>query len=376
ELIDDRGAIRSVAVAHADPAKVELARELHRRWPADPKGVTGTAQVLRTGQAELYESIDRDLLSHATRDPEHLRIALELQLHSGLVVPIIARGKTIGAMTLAWAESRGRYTRDDVPLMEELCRRAGMAIDNSRLYLEAQNAVRLRDEFLSIASHELRTPLTSLQLQVSGVQRSVGKAASIDVQKLSQRVAVIDQQVGRLTSLVNGLLDVSRASAGRLRLDISDVDLASVVEDAAGRLRSDVEAAGCALTIDVDGSIVGRWDRLRLDQIVTNFLTNAMKYGAGTPIEISGTTKAGRALLSVRDHGIGIPVADQQRIFERFGRAVSAENYGGLGLGLWIAKECVEAMGGTVRVDSELGRGALFTIELPLVRAEEQPSVH
>jgi PAS domain S-box-containing protein len=377
ELLADDGTIQVVAMAHVDPAKVEVARQLQRRWPTDRDAATGTPKVLRTGQSELYGVISDELLVAGTRDAEQLRLARELRLRSALVVPINARGKTIGALTLVWAETERNYVREDLPRVEELARRAGIAIENARLYLQAQNAVQLRDEFLSIASHELRTPLTTMQLQLSGLQRGLRKPEPPPRDKVGERVDVIDQQLQRLTGLVNGLLDVSRATAGRVRLELEDVDLGAVIDEAVGRLKTNLDDAGCTVSIEVEAAIVGRWDRMRVDQVVTNFVTNAMKYGAGKPIEIRAwRTPHATALLSVRDHGIGVSPSEQKRIFERFGRAVPAENYGGLGLGLWIAKECVAAMGGRITVESELGRGALFTTELPLARTEDQPSVH
>jgi PAS domain S-box-containing protein len=286
ELVADDGSIEVVAMNHSDPSKLELARDLQRRWPTDRDAPTGTPKVLRTGQSELYGEISDEMLVAGTRDPEHLRLARELRLRSAVTVPIIARDKTIGALSLVWAETPRSYTTADLPLFEELGRRAGIAIENARLYLQTQNAVRLRDEFLSIASHELRTPLTSMQLQLGGMQRALRKPETLKVDKLAQRVDIIDRQLQRLTSLVSGLLDVTRAAAGRLRLDLADVELGAVIRDVVARLGSDLENAGCRLTLEVEEGIVGRWDAMRLDQVVTNFLTNAMKYGAGKPITV------------------------------------------------------------------------------------------
>ncbi|HZS39316.1 MAG TPA: PAS domain S-box protein [Polyangia bacterium] len=361
----DGARLQTVAVQHRDPGKLALAAELRRRWPADPNALNGAPNVIRTGKPELYEQIPDELLVAGTHDPEQLEMARSLGLRSALVVPLIARGKALGALSLIWAESDRRYGPADVPLMEEIGRRAGVAVDNARLYEQAQDAVRLRDEFLSIASHELKTPLTSMQLQVSGVQRSLQRADPINVEKLSSRIDVIHQQIRRLSKLIDGLLDVSRAAAGRLQLEITAVDLSEVAREAVDRMRDDLASARCEVHLSLGGAIVGAWDRLRVDQIVTNFLTNAMKYGAGKPIEVSTAAHDGLATLTVRDHGIGIAAEDQQRIFERFGRAVSAEHYGGLGLGLWIVKELADAMGGRVTVESAKGQGARFTLELP-----------
>ena len=377
QLLDERGQVQLVTVRHVDPEKMDLARELQRRWPVDPKSDVGVPKVLRTGQAELYEAVTDDVLAAASVDEEQLRIARELRLRSGLLVPIVGRHETIGVLGLVAAESNRRYRPDDVALFEELGRRAGTAIENARLYRQTENAVRLRDDFLSIASHELKTPLTSMQLQVSGIRRSVSRPDSLNIEKLARRVDVIDQQLDRLTALIGGLLDVSRTTAGRLQLEIGDVDLRSTVHDAIARLRTELENAGCAISVDVDEGIVGRWDKMRLDQVITNFVTNAIKYGAGKPIDVRGRrSQRGTAILTVADRGIGIASDDQSRIFDRFERAVSVQNYGGLGLGLWIIKEFVSAMGGAVSVESRPGEGATFTAELPLRRVEDRPSLH
>ena len=358
--------IVQVAVAHVDPAKVELARQWNKRWEAKLSDPTGTANVLRTGRPELYEEISDELLEMAAKDAEHLAMARALKLRSAMSVPLSARGRTLGALSLIWSEeSNRRYTVADLPLMEELGRRAGIAVDNARLYDEAQRAIELRDEFLSIASHELRTPLTSMQLMVSGMQRTI-KRPDMTLDKVSDKLVSLDRHVGRLTDLVNALLDVSRASAGRLQLELDDVDLVAVVRDVTARFQPDLANAGCFLSMQLPDELVGRWDPMRLDQVVTNFLSNAIKYGAGKPIEVGVRQESDRAILTVRDHGIGIAEADQRRIFERYGRAVSAEHYGGLGLGLWIVRVYVDAMGGSIHVASEPGRGSLFTVELPL----------
>jgi signal transduction histidine kinase len=301
-----------------------------------------------------------------TQDAEHLRIARELHLRSELVVPLIARGKTLGALTLVWAESDRRYSHDDVPHMEELGLRAGIAVDTARLYHETQESVRLRDEFLSIASHELKTPLTSLELQVSSIQRSLTQPKHVTLEKLASKMDAIDGHVSRMNKLINDLLDVSRATTGRIQLHLENVDLAQVVGEVATRLKDDLAAAQCGLSLNLEQGIVGHWDRLRLDQIVANFIANAIKYGAGKPIEITATARDDGAVLTVRDYGIGIAAKDHARIFERFGRAIPTDQYGGFGLGLWIVRIFAEAMGGTVKVESEPGAGSTFIVELPL----------
>jgi signal transduction histidine kinase len=262
-------------------------------------------------------------------------------------------------------------------MMRELGRRAGLAVENARLYNEARAAVKLRDDFLSIASHELKTPLTSLRLKVDGILRIAAKPekAPADLAKLTARVQGVDKQVGRLTELVDALLDVSRAAAGQLQLRLEDVDLVVSARSIAERFKDDLASAGCSLSVVVTGqlgrpegttaAIHGRWDRLRLDEVITNFLSNAIKYGAGKPIQIRISATETVATIEIEDHGIGISADDQQRLFERFARVVSPEHYGGFGLGLWIVKLLVEAMGGKVSVRSTVGAGSVFSAELP-----------
>ena len=366
DIVGRDGKIAQLAVAHVDPNKVALAREYNRRWPPDHSAATGVGSVVRTGKSELYADIPDEMLVAATRDAEHLRVARELGLRSALVVPLSARGRTLGALTLVWAESGRRYDQADVALMEELGRRAGAAVDNAILYDEAQRAVQLRDDFISIASHELKTPLTTLQLQVGAIQRGFERDATPPPEKLVAKIGLVDRQVDRLGTLVNALLDVSRATAGRLQLTLEPVDVAQLIRDVVGRLQPDLTSARCPVTLELEPDVVGQLDRLRVDQIVTNFIANAIKYGAGRPIEIAAARRGGDVVISVTDHGIGLDEGDHARVFDRFARAVSAESFAGLGLGLWIVRVYVEAMGGTVRVQSQLGEGATFSAALPL----------
>jgi PAS domain S-box-containing protein len=229
--------------------------------------------------------------------------------------------------------------------------------------VQAQEALRLRDEFLSIASHELKTPLTSLQMQLAGIERI---AATLGDDRLRRRADGTLRAVERLHRLVLQLLDLSRISAGRLQLETEAVDLGALLRNVVAQFREEAARAGCDLRLRVDETVAGVWDPLRLEQIIANLVSNALKYGAGKPIEISATASSvGGATISVRDHGIGIQVDHQERIFERFERAVSERNYGGFGLGLWIARRIVEAHGGTIRVWSQPGAGSTFTVELP-----------
>ncbi len=237
----------------------------------------------------------------------------------------------------------------------------------------AEEAVRMRDEFLSIASHELKTPLTSVQLRLSGIQRLVKKGLpdADGFRKLVERVDAIEGQLDCLAQLVESLLDVSRVVSGQLRLELGPVDAARLVRDVVKRFEYDLAERG-QVRLELQEELIGQWDGKRMEQVVTNILSNAIKYGAGKPIEVRLQRRDGDAVLEVRDHGIGIAAEDQERIFERFARAVPITHYGGLGLGLWIVRLIVESLGGRIGVESEPGSGANFVVTLPLAKTGAQ----
>jgi PAS domain S-box-containing protein len=225
-----------------------------------------------------------------------------------------------------------------------------------------RSAVRQRDEFLSLASHELRTPLTALTLQLQSARRKLGASADPAVTK---KLDVAIRQGGRLGALIEELLDVSRIVSGRLRLHLDRFDLHELVRETTERLADFAARAGCAIEFRSEGAVFGHWDRARIEQVLVNLLTNAVKYGAGLPIEVELHADHDAAEVRIRDRGIGIDADDQARIFDRFEQAVSPKHYGGLGLGLYITREIVHAHGGTVTVESSPGEGAVFRVRLP-----------
>jgi signal transduction histidine kinase len=227
----------------------------------------------------------------------------------------------------------------------------------------AEESLRARDTFLSIASHELKTPLTPLKLQVQSMLLARSGAASSSA--LTKKIEIIDRSVSRLDVMISNLLDVSRMSMGQLRLSPAPMDLTELVRDVVERTSAAAEQAGSVLTLHAEEPVRGVWDRMRLEQVVSNLLANAVKYGRGKPIDVSVREVDGRAVFMVRDHGIGIAKDDQRRIFNKFERAVSETHYGGFGIGLWIVAEIVHASGGTIRLESEPDQGATFSVSLP-----------
>jgi signal transduction histidine kinase len=327
----------------------------------------GAAQVIRTG-APAWTTPETAIISSA---PQADRLMAEQLGHgTGLCVPIEVGGRPCGALTLVRAETRDPFEPEDLDFALELGARIGLAVQSARRYREAQLAIVARDEFLSVAAHELNTPLTTLRLElqtaISLVSESLQAGGGARECPGSSRLDRCLRQIDRLSRLVGSLLDAARASSPGLALDLSPLDLAQMAAEVAEQFGPELGRAGCSLRVCAPEPVVGRWDAVRISQVISNLLSNACKYGAGKSIELAVERLEDRARLTVTDHGIGISAADSDRIFEPFERAVSLRSYEGLGLGLYITRRVVAAHGGTIEVKSEVGQGSTFVVELPL----------
>ncbi len=231
---------------------------------------------------------------------------------------------------------------------------------------DAHEALKVRDAFLSVAGHEFRTPLGALSLTVHNLARRLAEAD----EPTSRAVQSLRRQVDRLAKLTEDLLQVGKIRAGKLVPEREATDLTRLAQEIVDRFRDSATPGGSSLELTSPGPVVGDWDPSQLDQVITNLLANAVKFGNGAPVEIRVERRWGTAILSVRDQGIGISADDQARVFERFERAVAAKSYRGIGLGLWIASQIVQAHGGHIYVDSEPGKGSTFRVELPLEHKE------
>jgi signal transduction histidine kinase len=229
-----------------------------------------------------------------------------------------------------------------------------------------QDALRARDELLTIAAHEIRGPLNAIHLAVRSIRQG-----QVPPEALSSVFELLERQGRRLAHFVDELLDLGRIRAGRMRLEYEDVSLTEVVREVVSRLNRELVRSGSQLALTARSDVVGRWDRSRLDQIVSNLVTNAIKFGMGKAIEITVDEHGADAMLVVKDHGMGIAREVQERLFKPFERGVSVRHYGGLGLGLYIVSAIVDALRGSVRVRSEPGEGAEFTVGLPRSPAPE-----
>ncbi|PTL77007.1 ATP-binding protein [Vitiosangium sp. GDMCC 1.1324] len=362
-LVGATGVLEPRAVAHASVERELILWELIRNPQRGPGAVT--LEVFRTGRSELVTEVTPELLGEVAVDEVHLSLLERLGTVSYLVVPLRAGGRVVGVMMLLAQRPERRFTQTDQVFIEELAGRMALSLENARLLREAQAAL----ELIGVAAHDLGNPLNALQLMLGKLRRTPPSEAD----KLREVLTSAMRYTQRLGRLLHNLLDLSRLSSGKLELEVGEVDLAELAHDAVARHSDQAAEAGSRLVLNVELGVVGRWDRLRLERVLTNLLSNAFKYGKGQPIELRVERTDGMGRLVVRDHGPGIPLEQQRQIFERFKKApAKGVKKEGFGLGLYIVRQLVEAHGGTVRVESEEGEGATFTVELPLASASRE----
>ncbi len=244
-----------------------------------------------------------------------------------------------------------------------------MALDSSRLYMAAQVAVRLRDEFLSIASHELKTPLTPLKLQTQALLRTLtapGEWTSEQQSRILRMIQSSDRQLDRLAKLVEEMLDIARITNGKLSLELERFNVSALIKEVLDRFSDQVKPSENLVRLEIPDELWVTLDRIRVEQVIVNLLTNALKYGNNQPISISAEAAGDFMSLRFIDHGIGIAKEDQKRIFDRYERAAAPGHVSGLGLGLYIVSQIVRAHGGAISIQSEVGKGSVFTVKLPI----------
>ncbi|HEX4448574.1 MAG TPA: AAA family ATPase [Polyangiaceae bacterium] len=381
DVLDDGREIHRLAAVHADPAKAALMDEFRLKGVPDWSSPQPPSVALRSGTPFVLEEVTESVLRTIGRDAEHLRLARGLGVGSVVAMPMIAHGRTVGVLSLVRANApagppstgRRRFGADDLTVIQEIAQRAAFAIDNARLFQKAQDAVRVREEFLSVAAHELHTPITSLHLMMQAL--STG-GVPVTPDTVRQTFGVADRQVRRLIRLIDELLDVSRIEAHHFHFDFERLDLGGLVREVVERFGDDARRAGSSLRLRIAEAVPGVWDRGRLEQVVSNLLSNAVKFGAGRPIEIAVSGSPDRARLAVVDQGIGVPAGRVAHIFDRFERGVSSQQYGGLGLGLYIVRTIVETLGGEVRCEDTPGGGATFLVDLPRERDGQPDGQH
>ncbi len=350
-----------VVVAHRDTDAAAAARDLAGRYPPDPGATAGAPAVVRTGRAELYEEVPDELLVAASRSPEQLAALRGLAPSSAMVVPMVARGRTLGAITFILTNSGRRYGPADLEMAQHLARRAGFAIDNALLYRKAQEAARAREEIVAIVSHDLKNPLNAILMSAGLLRR-----APDDPDRVRRSAESIERSVERMRSLVNGLLDLARLEGGHLPLDLQPVDVGDLVREALGAIRPLAQAKRLRIEEEVaaGAGATARCDRERVLQVLSNLIGNAIQFcREGGRVRVAVARSGPDVQVRISDEGPGIALEEQRHVFERFWKSRASGQ--GTGLGLSIAKGIVEAHGGRIWVESTPGQGATFAFTLP-----------
>lgn len=369
-ILEEDRTPKQVALAHTDPAKVKWALDLQHqfqsKYPYDPDAPTGLPQVLKTAKPVLYPVITDEQLVNSARDAEQLRLLRELEIVSVLIVPLVAREKTLGAIQMVSTESGRHYTEDDLVFAQDLAQRAAIAVDNARLYQDAQQAVTLRNEFLSVAAHELKTPITSLRGFAQLLVRKLNSPKQADPEQILRALGHIDTQSMRLSTLVTRLLDVSQLEAGKLILNREATDLSQLLKNIVALSQDRTE--NHRLLLEAPDHLECFIDPLRFEQVITNLVDNAIKYspdGGPVKVELLYLEDSQQAQIKVQDQGIGIPLQNRERIFEPFYQG-HQRGYAGLGLGLYICRQIIELHGGQIEVEFGEVKGTTFVVKLPI----------
>ena len=355
----------SISILSEDKSFLEIKRivgydeKTYEKWKRIPiKSDVPSAEVARIG-SPIFTTTD-DLGRFKELEDRSYMGTLAIAY-----LPLSIEGKTLGVLnfTFPLIKQFDNYEKD---FMIALARQCAQAVHRSKLFDDAKKAIEVRDEFLSIASHELRTPLTPLKMQIQAVARQLEiDSSNLTPERLIKMVETSDRQITRLSVLIDDLLDVTRISAGKLSLNKESFNMKEMITDIIGQYSHQFKSTQTTVDLIIEGDIIGSWDKVRIEQVIINLLTNAAKYAPNKPIQAKVSKAESRVFISVNDQGPGISPDNYDRIFKRFERVTDKSNIGGLGLGLYICKQIVEAHHGKIYVESEMGKGSTFTVELP-----------
>lgn len=362
----ENGAARRVASAASTPALADTAQRLHA-FPRSSDEPYLTRESIVSGRAVLVREATRRSLDRVTQHPDHLRFLLELRPRSYITVPLLARGRTLGAIALVATEESPTYTQADLSLAEELGRRAALAVDNSRLYGMAQDATRARDEMLGIVSHDLRNPLSAIMMCASALDEGLAGAN----ESLRYMVSAIAESASWMNRLIQDLLDMASIESGHLSLERRPVQAEDILARLEMTFASTVKEEGITFVTSAQPALPPLLvDSERILQVLANLVANSVKFtSAGGEIRVLAAPSDGdpaRVAFEVSDTGCGIPPEHLPHIFDRFWQARRGARQRGTGLGLAISRGIVEAHGGAMGVESEVGRGSTFRFTLPV----------
>jgi len=365
DLLREDGTIRRVELVQAPDVDDGRTREYLRRYPPSARGQVGVAEVIRTGEPRLYPTIcDADLRGVA-RDEDQLAALRQLHLRSLIIVPLTARGRTLGAIALATSASGRDYDANDLTTVEALAHRAALAIDSAELYEQALSANRAKGNFLAIMSHELRTPLTAIMGYTDILQAGIAGDLSERQREYLERVMA---SARHLLQLIDEILTYSRLEVGRERTRYQRVALRSFAEETANLVRPAMLQKRLGFRIETPpDDVVAETDPEKLRQILLDILFNAVKFTAQGEVRLRVRAERGNVYFEVEDTGIGIRADDLPRVFDPFWQAEEAmtRREGGAGMGLSVALRLTRLLGGDIDVRSTPAQGTCFTVHIP-----------
>jgi signal transduction histidine kinase len=362
DIVSEDSTLKRVATEHRDPQRAELADALHRNPPKNDS-ITGAPHVVRTGKTEYVSKMSEVVLQTREREPERLRILRGIGVNSMICAPLMARGRTLGAITLTTEIGR-EFTPDDVRMVEDLAQRAAIAIDNARLFDDAQRALRVRDEVMAIVTHDVRSPLSAVMTGAALLQMH-DDATPLNGERIRHIADTIQRSARHIARLINDLTDISHIEAGRLTIERKAEDVGAVVCEAVDTLQAVAAQRGSTVECDLTESLpIVQCDRDRIVQVIGNLIANATKIGA-TSIIARAKVQGSDVIISVADNGPGIPLEDLPHMFDRHWRGRNV-TYKGTGLGLPIAHGIVKAHGGEIWIESTVGAGSTVSFSLPV----------
>jgi PAS domain S-box-containing protein len=373
EILNETGVLEQVAISHKDPAKVRWAKELRKTDPPDMNAPTGLPNVIRTGRSEIYPYISDELLQKVAKSPKHLKLLRSIGFTSAMIVPLCQGNKCIGGITFVSTETKRQYTKADLAMAEELANRASMALENAGLYRNVQEAVTLRDNFISVASHELKTPVTSVKIFTQLLQKH---SEQIGDEKATKHLVRMDRQLNKLIELIYDLLNVSKIQAGRMEFKQRPFAFDLHVKEIVDVLQEGSPKHAIIIKGKTNKQVYA--DDERIGQVLSNLISNAIKYSPkADKVVVHLSSDKNSVTVCVEDFGIGMAKEHTKRIFERFYRVFDTtdKTFPGLGIGLYISAEIVKRHHGKLWVESDTGKGSKFYFSLPLNRDKKPNGV-
>lgn len=359
--VDENKYVKPVASVHADGNKTHQLEQLIQAYDFRIR------DIIQTPQIRWIKEVSETNVESMSKNSEITPLLKSLGFHSYVLVPLLNEKNIFAVLLFVFGNSLRTYDREELTMIEDLTSRACLAIINSLLFEKLQNAIEVRDEFIKLASHELKTPLTTIKLQLQSLRRlMLRRSESIDsTDRFQKGMLVFERKIDRLSTIIDNLIDVYQANSGNLTLNYTQFNLSEVIQDIVLRFQPEIEKSGSAVELEIEPNLNGFWDKIHLEQAITNLFSNAIKFGKGKPISLQAKTDGNQIQIKLQDHGMGISKDYHPRMFERFARGVSVDSYAGLGLGLYVAFQITRAHGGNIQVESTPEEGTLFTLRIP-----------